>query len=176
MAVLTAGAAALAAAGCSGGSGGSGDASGPTYNDAMEAMHSQALGAMKATVGQAELEENGAGHEACGGPDVLDSKDDSKRRASAFIRYPGDPADKRSSAELVKGMVEQLGKLGWTVDRTDPPSDNPDLEVAARLTKPGSGVAGIHATSVRLSGGDTVHELVTSLTTNCLRNPDWRKP
>ncbi|MBT2451325.1 hypothetical protein J7F03_30500 [Streptomyces sp. ISL-43] len=168
--------AALAATGCSVIGGDSGDKPGPTYNDAMAVIYKDALSSMKTTTGRDELEEYGGSRDACGGPDFLDSKDDSKRRASLYIKYPGDPADKRSSADLVKAMVDQLTKLGWIVERTVPAADGPDPEVKAYMKKPGSGNAGIYSEAAHLPTGETVHDLVIDIGTDCLRNPDWRKP
>ena len=178
LAVLTAGAAALTAAGCSAGSGGPGGASGPTYSEAVDAMYPDVLSAMKAAMPQIQPEEYSDAPTDCGGPDVLDSKDASKRRASVYVRLPGDPSDTRTSTELVDKVVADLSGHGWQVQESKDTTPTSDPAGSLKyMTKPGvPGKVRISSAPFTLASGKVIQDLTANVLTDCLRNPDWRKP
>ena len=153
------------------------EATGPTYDQAMDAMYPDALSAMKATMPQVEVEEIPGGQTNCGGLDVVDSKDASKLKASAAVRLPGDPSDKRSADTVVNEVVTHLRDKGWEIvsrEPTTPPGHTDG--VLKYMKKPGvSGIAEISSYPFRLTSGKISQTLNTKVITDCLRNPDWQK-
>ncbi|MFJ4920132.1 hypothetical protein [Streptomyces sp. NPDC088725] len=169
----------LAACGCSATSGSSGSGkktngrlSGPTYRQAMDAMYPDTLSAMKATMPAVRPEEDPGSTRDCGGADVLDGKDASRRIASAIISMPGDPSDTRTPATLVGSVANRLRGLGWRVEKRHEtsPAGHPD-GVITHLKNPGTrGTVSVSAYPFRLSSGKISQTLVANVDTDCLRN------
>lgn len=149
-------------------------ASGPTYQQALETLRPDAVGALKAVMPKAEQDENESADD-CGGLDILDSKDGSKRRASLTATATGDPSDGRDSRQLVESAVRYLTGRGWVVEkRADTtPAGEPDgyTQYVKKSGTPGK--ISITAAPFKLTSGKTIQNLSASAVTNCLRNPDW---
>ncbi|MER5564536.1 hypothetical protein ABT071_38795 [Streptomyces sp. NPDC002506] len=149
--------------------------SGPTYQQAMEALYPDVLSAMRATMPGIRPDEYSGGTENCGGSEWLDSKDASKRTISSYISLPGAPSDKRTPASLVDGVLQQLRVHGWTED-THRPSNVPGNEVTKYAKKQGgNGIVVISASPFKTASGDRIQTLVAQVVTDCLRNPDYNK-
>jgi hypothetical protein len=151
-------------------------ASGPTYTQALAAMRPDAVSALKATMSNAELNEDSSTTD-CGGLDALDGKDGSKRTGSADIIATGSPSDKRQSKELVEQVVKHLTGQGWTVeDRSSTvPAGHPG-GYEQHLKKSGlHGIIAVSAWPFKLTSGKAIQSLGASVVTDCLRNPDWHK-
>jgi hypothetical protein len=149
---------------------------GTTYAQALAAMRPDTVSALKATMPNAELNEESSTTD-CGGLDALDGKDGSKRTGSANIIATGAPSDKRQSKELVEQVAERLTGQGWAVeDRSSTvPAGHPN-GYEQHLTKSGlHGTITVSAWPFKLTSGKTIQSLGASMVTDCLRNPDWRK-
>ncbi|MCT9089160.1 hypothetical protein N4G70_09790 [Streptomyces sp. ASQP_92] len=174
---------AVVACGCSSASGNSGSGSGkktgggPTYQQAMDALHPDVLDAIKATMPGIRPDEYSDGSRDCGGPDWIDSKDASKRSLTSYIRVPGAPSDKRTPAALVDSVVEHLRGKNWAEDPERTGSSNAgDGSVTKYVKKTGgNGSAVVSATPFKLASGETSQTLVAQIVTDCLRNPDYHK-
>ncbi|MFD9001866.1 hypothetical protein ACFV0T_12975 [Streptomyces sp. NPDC059582] len=132
--------------------------------------------ALKAAMPNAELDESSSADD-CGGLDILDSKDGSKRKGSLDVTIAGAPSDTRQSKELVEAVVKQLSSRGWTVEkRSDTtPAGHPDGYMQY-LKKSGlHGTVAVSASPFKLTSGKVSQTLGATVVTDCLRNPDWRK-
>ncbi|MEV0981284.1 hypothetical protein [Streptomyces sp. NPDC049915] len=149
--------------------------SGPAYTDALEAMRPDVVSALQATMPHVQLDES-SGADDCGGRDVLDSKDGSKRTGTLYLTVPGDPTDTRQSKELVEEVVKHLTGRGWTVQQGATVSpDEPDGYVR-KVTKSGLlGSVTVSASPFKLTSGKISQTLGATVVTDCLRNPDWHK-
>lgn len=154
-----------------------GDKSGPSYQDAMDAMHPGVLAAMKPAMPDVEPEERSNGNTDCGGPDLTDGKDASKIKSSHIIDLIGPSSDRRSPEELLSGVVSRLtSQDGWQADerRVISPAGHPD-GVVQHLKKPGAGVVIITASPFRTTSGEIIPSLTANIVTDCLWNPKYQK-
>ncbi|MDQ0930254.1 hypothetical protein [Streptomyces turgidiscabies] len=130
------------------------------------------MSALKATMPGIEMNENSSADD-CGGPDVIDSKDSSKRIGSTVITIPGDPSDKRQAKTLVQEAANYLTSHGWTVEKKskNPPAGHPD-GIVMSLKKPGTaGGVDISAWPFKLTSGKISQTFGATIATDCLRNP-----
>ena len=152
------------------------EATGPTYDQAMDAMYPDVLSAARATTPDVEPEESSSGQD-CGGLDISDGKDGSKRIGTATIRVPGDPSDKRKPDALVKTVVDHLIDKGWTVEdrqETTMPG-KPDSVIKYLKKSKTKGSVSVFASPFKLASGKISQTLGAKVVTDCLRNPDWNK-
>ncbi|MFD7873040.1 hypothetical protein ACFV5G_02735 [Streptomyces sp. NPDC059766] len=152
------------------------EATGPTYGEALEAMRPDVVSALEAVMPHAEPDES-AGADDCGGLDILDSKDGSKRNGSLDIDITGAPSDTRQSKELVEAVVKQLTNRGWVVEkRSDTSPDGHPDGYMQYLKKSGMrGTVAVSASPFKLTSGKVIQTLGASVVTDCLRNPNWHK-
>ncbi|MFD9630038.1 hypothetical protein [Streptomyces violascens] len=159
--------------------------SGPEYREAMQAMYPDAMAAVKATMPTVKPTQSsgalGSDHD-CGGGMFSDANDASKRYSALGIDATSAPSETRTPRVLADSAVGFLTDRGWRVEKwpggeltpPDPETGN-GAGVELHLKKPGSGSAVVSASSSRITSGEVVQILNVQVTTDCLRNADWRK-
>ncbi|MGW0361889.1 hypothetical protein [Streptomyces sp. NPDC002990] len=154
-----------------------GDATGPTYQEAMDAMLPGVRAAMQPAMPGIEPQEGGNGNTECGGPDYLDGKDASKIVSSHVISLTGPASDQRSPEELTNAVVSQLtSQGGWQVEqRGDNGLAGHPGGVLKHVKKPGAGTVLVSAYHFKTTSGEAIPKLYANVVTDCLRNPDWQK-
>ncbi|MFD3539754.1 hypothetical protein ACFWUQ_09675 [Streptomyces sp. NPDC058662] len=154
---------------------GKGDASGPTYQEALEAMLPGVQEAVRQVMPGVEPGELSKGGTNCGGPDFSDGKDASKVRFEYQLDLTGPSSDRRTPQELASGVVTHLtGRGGWEVEQREG-SDTPDPSgmVTKYVKKQGSGLVVVRAYPFTTTSGEVVPKLGADILTDCLRNPKY---